>query len=279
MDKKNLKKYLVGDFSVKRLIRSVAFIYIFLFVFALACSDRILFQPQPSSYGDADDIIKIEMSDGQPISAIYLNNPEAEYTVLFSHGNAEDLGNLRGFLTMYHDLGFSVLSYDYPGYGTSPGRPTTGNAYMAADAALKHLVKKQGVNLDQIIIHGRSVGAGPAIYLAHTNDVAGLIIESAFVSAYRVLTRIPILPFDKFKNIDIIDKVDCLVLVIHGKKDRTIPFWHGKKLFKKAKEPKSCCWLDGASHNYIPEEAGMAYLSAISKFPSLIRSSQTNVRK
>jgi len=239
----------------------------------------MIFQPQPPSYGDADDIIKIEMSDGPLISAIFLKNPEAEYTVLFNHGNAEDLGNIREFLTVYHDLGFSVFSYDYPGYGTSPGRPTTGNTYKAADAALKHLVENLDIDLKHIIIHGRSVGGGPAIYLAYKNNVAGLIVESSFVSAFRVLTRVTLLPFDKFKNIDIIDKVDCPVLVIHGKDDRTIPFWHGEKLFKKAKEPKSYCWLDGASHHYIPEEAGMAYLSAITKFPSLINSSRTNVRK
>jgi len=238
-----------------------------------------MFQPRNSSYKDDNEITKIEMDDGPPISAMYFKNPDARYTVLFSHGNAEDLGNLRDFLIMYRDLGFSVLSYDYRGYGTSPGKPTADNAYEAADAALKFLVEKQKVDSDHIIVHGRSIGAGPAIYLAHKNNVAGLIAESAFVSAYRVLTRFPILPFDKFKNIDIIDEIDCPVLVIHGMKDRTISFWHGKKLFQKAKEPKMNCWMEEATHNHIPVKAGVAYLSAISEFKEQVNSSQLNTNK
>ena len=206
MDKKTLKKYLVGDLTFRRLICSVVFVYICLSIFALVWSDRMIFQPQSPSYGDADDIIKIEMSDGSPISGIYLENPEAEYTVLFNHANAVDLGNIRGFLTAYHNKGFSVLSYDYRGYGTSPGQATTGNAYKAADAALKYLVEQRGLDLDHIIVHGRSVGGGLALYLASTRNVAGVIVESSFVTAFRVLTHIPLLPFDKFRNISRIDE-------------------------------------------------------------------------
>ena len=79
------------------------------------------------------------MGDGAPISAIYLARPGAKYTVLYSHANAVDLGDIREFLAMYRDRGFSVFSYDYRGYGTSPGRPTSRNPCKAADAALKHL--------------------------------------------------------------------------------------------------------------------------------------------
>ena len=278
MNKKTLKKYLVGDFTLKRVLRSILFIYAFLFILTLF-SDKLIFQPQKPGYKDNSEIIKIEMIDGPPISAMYFENPKAEFTVLYSHGNAVDIGNLYGFFTMYRDLGFSVLAYDYCGYGTSPGKPTAENACLAADAALKYLVEKRGLNLNEIIIHGRSVGGGPALYLARKNKVAGLIVESSFVSAFRVLTRIPILPFDKFKNINLIDKVNCPVLVIHGKKDRTISFWHGEKLFEKAKEPKMCCWLEDTTHNHIPEEAGMKYLSAISDFTNLIHSSQINTNQ
>ena len=283
MDKKILKKYLVGDFTVRRLLRSAAFIckcllvyaafiYVCLLVFAWVWSDRLLFQPQPCTYGDADGIIKIEMDDGPPISAIYLASPASGHTVLYNHGNAVDLGDIRGFLTKYRQQGFSVLSYDYRGYGTSSGRPTTANACKSADAALKYLVEQRGIPVDRIIVHGRSVGGGPALYLAHANDVAGVIVESSFVTAFRVQTHIPLTPFDKFRNIARIAEVNCPVLVIHGRADGTIPLWHGEKLFKKAKEPKMSCWLDEATHNYMPMKAEVAYWAAIASFSELVDS-------
>ena len=115
------------------------------------------------------------------------------------------------------------------------------------------------------------------MYLAQEHDVAGVIVESAFVSAFRVLTRVPLAPFDKFRNIARIDEVDCPVLVIHGRDDTTIPFWHGQKLFEKANEPKASCWLDDSNHDYISPVAEEAYWAAIASFVNLIDGERKSV--
>ena len=54
-------------------------------------SERLIFLPRPASYQDGDAILKLTTSDGLQISAVYLPNPQATYTLLYSHGNAEDL--------------------------------------------------------------------------------------------------------------------------------------------------------------------------------------------
>lgn len=270
MDKKLLKKYLVGDFTVKRLIRSFLLVYFCVFIFGWFKSTSMIFQPHKSSYRDSDEIIKLKMYDGPPISGIYLKNKNAKYTVLYNHANATDLGDIDSYLSKYKSKGFSMFSYDYRGYGTSPGKPTTANAYKAADTAINYLVDHENIRLDRIIVHGRSVGGGPALHLAKKWGVAGLIVESSFVTAFRTMTHIPLTPFDKFRNIAKIDKINCPVLVIHGIDDRTIPLWHGEKLFKKAKEPKANCWLEGTDHNYMPLEAEEEYWSAISAFTNLV---------
>jgi fermentation-respiration switch protein FrsA (DUF1100 family) len=266
MDKKTLKKYLVGDFTVWRLVRSAIFIYVCVLIFAAVWSDRMIFQPQPASYKDDATILKIPVANGTPISAVYLDCPEAQFTVLYNHSNAEDLGDIREFLEQYRKQGVSVFAYDYNGYGTSSGHASTRNVYKDADAALKYLMEQRGIPLNRIIIHGRSVGGGPATYLAHENRVAGLIVESTFVTAFRVLTRMPLTPFDKFRNVSRIGKVNCPVLVIHGRNDTTIPFWHGEKLFHKAREPKMNCWIDGMTHDYIPPEGEKTYWQAVASF-------------
>ncbi|MDD5455262.1 MAG: alpha/beta hydrolase [Candidatus Ratteibacteria bacterium] len=274
MNKKILIRLLWGKFSIRRLIRSVIFVYVCIFIFAVIWSDRRIFLPQPSSYEDLPEIIKLKMDDSSTISALHLVNPEAKYTVLYNHENAVDLGDIREFLDYYYSQGFSVFTYDYSGYGTSEGKSTSRNAEKNADTALKYLVEHKKIPLSRIIVHGRSVGGGPAVYLAYKYDVAGLIVESSFVTAFRVITQIPLFPFDKFRNIDLIDKVNCPMLVIHGKKDDMIPFWHGEKLFQKAKEPKMNCWLDNTTHNYMPFDAEVKYWAAISSFTELINSNQ-----
>jgi len=169
-------------------------------------------------------------------------------------------------------MGFSVFAYDYRGYGTSDGRASARNSYEDIEAAYGYLVERLGVPANRIIVMGRSIGGGPAIELATKNDVAGLICESCFVSAFRVLTRVPILPFDKFTNLNKIKKINCPVLIIHGQSDRIVPVWHGRKLFEAANEPKLCLWVDGAGHNDdVAVIAGEDYWQAIAKFKQSIR--------
>lgn len=95
MDKSRIKKLLIGDFTVKRLFRSLILIpilvYVGLFFYGLFYADSLIFQPPPASYRDTEKIIKLKSGNGS-ISAIFLPNPDARFTILYSHGNAEDIG-------------------------------------------------------------------------------------------------------------------------------------------------------------------------------------------
>jgi fermentation-respiration switch protein FrsA (DUF1100 family) len=276
MDKHAIKKILVGDFTIKRLILSLAFIYICLLLFVYFFSDRIIFPAQPSSYEDGPEILKIEAGDGEKISALYLSEPNSEFTILYSHGNAEDIGHIRGILETFRDRGYSVLAYDYRGYGTSDGRPSERNAYEDVEAAYEYLVGELECSPDRIIALGRSLGGAAAIHLACREKLAGLILEGAFTTAFSVITPIPLVPFDKFRNIDKIKKVRCPVLVIHGTRDKIVPFRHGLKLFEAANEPKLKFWVDGAGHNDLFWVADAHYWDIMSEFISLVRTNRND---
>ncbi len=263
MNRDFIKKYVIGDLSVWRFIRSIFIIYLCVIIFGWFRSDSLLFQPPSPSYRNSSDII--QLNDG--IAAVYLKNPTAKYTILYNHANAVDLGEILFFMKTYKEKGFSVFSYDYPGYGISPGKPSTKGACSAADSAIKWLIN-HNIPAENIIIHGRSVGGGPAVYLARKWSIRGLILESSFVSAFRVITYFPISPIDRFNNIAGLKKINCPVLVIHGKEDKTIPIWHGKKLYKAANPPKMCCWLDNTTHNYMPLDAEKEYWNSILYFVS-----------
>jgi fermentation-respiration switch protein FrsA (DUF1100 family) len=177
-------------------------------------------------------------------------------------------------MEMFADRGFSVLVYDYRGYGTSSGMPSEKNAYKDIEAAYGYLVGQMQCPPSRIIAMGRSVGAAVAMHLACRKKLAGLILEGPFVTAFRVVTYIPLLPFDKFRNVDKIKKAQCPVLVIHGRDDSVVPFWHGEKLFKTANEPKLNLWVDGAGHNDVLTVAGNRYWAVIEDFTSMVRANR-----
>jgi len=274
MDKRKLKKILVGEFSVKRVICSIVFVYVCLLVFAYLFSDRMIFLPSDSSYEEGPGILSIKTADGAVISAVYVCEPNSEFTILYSHGNAEDIGDLREFFEIFRNEGYSVLGYDYRGYGKSTGRAGERNSYEDVESVYEYLVRDLNTPAEKIIALGRSVGGGVAMHLACEKEVAGLILESPFITAFRVITRVPLVPFDKFRNIDKIKNVRCPVLIVHGKDDRIVPLWHGEKLFKEANEPKLKFWVDGAGHNDLVFKAGKEYWEILKQFRELIQANR-----
>lgn len=271
MAKLTLKQLIIGDFTFKRLMRSLIIIYVIVCLYVFFFADSKIFLPQPSSYQDTKEIIKLTTDDSIQLSAVYLPNPASNYTILYVHGNAEDLGDIQPVLAKLKSIGFSVFAYDYRGYGTSQGTPTEQNAYRDINTVYDYLTQKLRVPTKQIIAYGRSVGAGSAIDLASRKPLGGLIIESAFTTAFRVIIPFPIFPFDKFRNIDKIKTVNCPVLVMHGKADDTIPFSHGQQLFLVAKEPKRYLWVDEAGHNDFMWVADEQYANTLRDFAQLAK--------
>ena len=272
MDKASLRNLLIGEFTWKRLIRSILFIYTFFALYVFFRADSMIFLPPPASYQDTQDILKLPVTNNQHISALYLPNPDAAYTLLYIHGNAEDLGDILPRLEDFHRWGFSVFAYDYRGYGTSDGKPSERNAYQDINAAYTYLTQRLNIPATKIIVYGRSVGAGSATALASQKPVAGLILESAFTSAFRVVVPFPLLPFDKFSNLPKLKKVRCPVLVMHGQADEIIPFHHGQKLYEAAPDPKAFLWVPEAGHNDFAWVSGKRLQQALVSFQQLLKS-------
>ncbi len=252
--------------SIRRMLQLFLLVYLALNIFAFFYAERLIFLPRPKSYQDSLEILKLTTSSGEQISALYLPNPIATYTVLYSHGNAEDLGRVRQRLEHLKNLGVSVFAYDYRGYGTSQGKPSEQNAYEDMEAAYRYLTETLGISPSQIILYGRSLGSGTSVEIASRELIAGLILESPFTSTFRVITRIAIVPFDRFDNLRKIGTVRCPVLFLHGTQDRLIPLHHSETLLGQVRSPKRLLAIAGADHNDLLEIAGTQYDQAIQAF-------------
>jgi len=236
-------------------------------VWGIGCAtvDKAMFQPPPASYGPSG-LTTLSLADGQTVAAKFYANPDADFSVLLCHGNAEDIGHGDPFHRLYQAQGFQVLAVDYPGYGLSPGTPTEASSVAAARAGYDFLVKEKGTDPASIILHGRSIGGGVASQFAVEKPVGAVILESTFVSVVRVVTKVPIIPIDRFRNSKKIGSFDAPVLIIHGTADRLIPQWHAETLFKKAKGMKELYLVEGAGHNDLFPTAGEMYFRKIRAF-------------
>lgn len=235
------------------------------------CADAMIFHPPQSTYQDTPDIIKIKTVSGKTISAMYWTSPRAEWTFLFSHGNAEDLGVCLPFLRAVQAQGFNILAYDYQGYGTSQGRPSVSNTYEDIEAAYRYLTERIGTAPSRILVHGRSVGSGPSTWLAERKPVGGLVLEGAFTSILRVVFPVRLVPFDLYDNLGRIRKINCPVLVIHGDRDDIIPIRHGRTLYEQANNPKFCLWMENAGHNNL-FWSGNGYWTSLHRLAEAARS-------
>jgi abhydrolase domain-containing protein 17 len=253
---------------LKELLVLVAAVYVVAVAMAYLVADRMIFLPPASSYREGQlPVVMVPAEDGVRIATLHLHDPAADFTILYSHGNAEDLGHLAPLLQWLHEGGFSVLAYDYRGYGLSSGGPPGARAaFRDLEAVYRHAVDDLGIPPHRLILLGRSVGSGPATELAAREPVGGLVLESAFTSAFRVVTRARLLPFDRFPNLRHIRNVSCPVLVIHGTEDEVIAPWHAQRLFDAAPEPKRLHWVEGAGHNDLVAVAGATYLPTLRSF-------------
>ena len=249
-------------------------LYLYFLGFGILKGDSYLFQPSFVSYDDSEEILKVPVGEGETLSGLWLPNSNAVFTVLHSHGNAEDIGFLRSYLEDVVDHGFSVFAYDFRGYGTSMGTPSVKSAEKDAEAAFRYLTTELGVSPEKIIVHGRSVGAALAILLARDHPVAGLVSESGFTSAFRVVTGVRIFPFDKFPNLSRIENVQCPKLFLHGTADGTIPVWHSEALYTKAPELKRAVWIEGGDHDNLLWVGKEQYWKAWEEFQALLMESR-----
>lgn len=268
----NWKNLLIGKWSWKRPFISLASIYVILAVFAVSCADSIIFQPPSPSYSrDLPNFSMIPSENGNSIATIHLKARPGEKTIIYSHGNAEDIGQNFEIFSALNERGFGVIAYDYPGYGLSTGKPTESSTQDSIKTVWKHALSS-GIPPSSIILIGRSIGSGPSVWLASETKPAALILISPLKSVYSVAFQYPIFPADRFPNLKRIAKINTPLLVIHGETDNVIPFSHGQAIHEKspAKE-KSFLSVPNAGHNDLfqsnPDKIFDTIASFINKLP------------
>eukprot|EP01023_Acetabularia_acetabulum_P034054 TRINITY_DN31976_c0_g4_i1.p1 TRINITY_DN31976_c0_g4~~TRINITY_DN31976_c0_g4_i1.p1 ORF type:complete len:283 (-),score=30.96 TRINITY_DN31976_c0_g4_i1:489-1337(-) len=192
----------------------------------------------------------------QKIVAVFLKHERAKTTLLYSHGNATDLGYaIHSISQLMRQTRCNILCYDYTGYGrSSPGiEPKPNHTLADIKACYNCLVHTKNINPKNIVLYGESLGSGPTVWLASkTPEIGGVILHAALLSGLRVLAPgaswWPSV-LDVYPNDKLIKDIRSPVQIIHGEHDEVIGVEHGKKLHSLAKTSKTPLWVPRGHHN------------------------------
>ena len=137
---------------------------------------------------DTIEVFRAKTSKGNQIGCMFVRcATDAKFTILFSHGNAVDLGQMSSFYVgLGSRINCNIFSYDYSGYGVSTGKPSESNLYADIDAAWGALRTKYGISPENIILYGQSIGTVPTVDLASRFECGAVILHSPLMSGMRV---------------------------------------------------------------------------------------------
>ena len=211
------------------------------------------------------------------IPAFFLLRRGAKLTLLYSHGNAEDLGMMyRRMKDLARVLCVNIMAYDYSGYGLSQPecKPSEDKCYRNIEAAFDYLVKVMKIPPSRIVLYGRSLGSGPSCYLAkktaeNGESVAGIILHSPFLSIYRIVLDVKSsFVGDMFQSYTRAKSIKCPVFIIHGENDQVVPFWHSVELLKRFQPQYRAqpFFVKGMGHNNIEVKKRTEYIEKVTDF-------------
>jgi uncharacterized protein len=170
--------------------------------------------------------------------------------ILYFRGNAQSFSREHERFEQMVADGYGFLSFDYRGFPGSPGELNEANVLEDALAAFDWVAAKGA----PVLIWGRSLGSGPATYVASRRDAEALLLETPFVSAVGVAAErywflpVGLLMEDQYRVDQWIVDVAEPVFVAHGTADTTISVGNGERVHALAPN-KAGLWIEpGGDH-------------------------------
>ncbi len=241
--------------------------------------DRLLFpadiapDPTPLLYSARTIELTRDIGEGQQAVAWFIPGPSVTAEspgplAVFFHGNAEIIDHQHTTVSISLRLGCSVLLPEFRGYGRSGGSPSEAGIVDDAVHFFDQAIKRPEVDKDRVVIHGRSLGGGPAAQLAAQREPAALILESTFRSAAAMAGEYYAPQFlvkNTFHTDHVLSKLDAPVLIFHGTTDNIIPVEHGRALHDIAADSEYVEY--DCQHNDFPgSDSYEDYVARIGRF-------------
>ena len=236
--------------NMKRLDFKILFMILFSFAIFLGCSNtiahKILYQPpkveQNLSKAYGYKYLDIKTTDGIDLSVVQYIVPseiELKGTVLFLHGNADNITQLPFSLLNFVKQGYDLVLLDYRGYGKSKGSPSPKGLNLDIQATVSYLTKS---STKGIYIYAQSIGGtsflGALNQIDHSK-IKAIVTEGSFLSYKQLANSTGFsIPFTDYKELELYAPISSdrnttiPLMLIHSEDDKTIPYSQGLALSK-----------------------------------------------
>jgi pimeloyl-ACP methyl ester carboxylesterase len=212
----------------------------------------------PDELGIAYTETYINTPDQTALRTWYVPAEEDRGVVLLSYGAVGSMPCYLFAVRMLVESGWSVVLYDYRGYGGSSGSADLEPISADLDAVLDWTLENAGH--DQVTLMGISLGTIPSVPVAakRSDVINGVILDSPVVMSHEVRRFGPILgklvqsilrmlPFELLSE-DAIQVMPEPVLFFSAGKDLLTPPAMVEFLFERAPGPKYLVTFDGIGH-------------------------------
>jgi fermentation-respiration switch protein FrsA (DUF1100 family) len=225
--------------------------------------------------------VTLKTSDGLHLGA-WLVPPSTSdngIAVLVANGNAGDRSLRAPLALALAEKGFTVLLFDYRGYGGNQGNPTEEGLALDVRAAYRFLTE-DGLTADRLLYYGESLGAAVVTELATEHPPGGLALRSPFTDLAAVgQVHYPFLPVaallrDRYPVVEHIRRVDVPITVVYGSRDSIVPPGQSRAVADAAGEGTALVEVEGADHNDHALLNGDELIDAIVRLAGRIRDPQ-----
>ncbi|UXP33536.1 lysophospholipase [Reichenbachiella agarivorans] len=239
--------------------------YVLLCVVVYFVQDYFMFHPEKLpenfefSYEEPFKEYFFDIEEGVKINGLRFTVKSPKGIVLYFHGNTRSIKGWSKYAKDFTRNDFEVLIIDYRGFGKSTGKRAEKSIYK--DSQYIYNEVREWFPEKQIIVYGRSMGSGFATKLASKNQPKMLILDAPYYSLSQLTSRwfffLPLSILLKYHiRTDIwIKYVRCPIYIIHGTKDRLIPYRSSVRLRLEAPLTIRLIPIHGGRHNDLPRFA------------------------
>ncbi len=206
----------------KKVLLTLALVYIIAGVFLYLNQRKLLYRPQPGVLQITEQAV--ELSVNKIILRGWVVNRNKDDAIIYFGGNAErPEASLEDFKFLFNNQ--AVYMINYRGYGESEGLPSEKHLCLDAVAVYDHIANDH----NHISVIGRSLGSGVAIYLATERDVHRLVLVTPYDSMAEIAQSIyPIFPVklmmtDPYNSAQRVQDITAPTLIIKAENDEVIP--------------------------------------------------------
>lgn len=254
-----------------RIVRAAAIASAVIMMATLAClawfwseQDRTVFPgawmelgaPELSGLEGAE-AVELPVSHGAILKGWFLKStaPGPRPLLIYFGGNAEEVtAGAPYFRRMLND--WSILLINYRGFGRSTGRPSEAKLKGDALTLYDNFAMRPGVDPARVVVMGRSLGTGIAVFLASERPVQAVVLVSPYDSiASMARLHYPLVPSllirHEFQSIALAPTIMSDALVVIATDDRIIPPRLSMRLARAWGGPVRVIELRGATHNNV----------------------------